>query len=1217
MVEGENDEGGGNCDNNDVDAKNGGSGGSRAAGHNNDDAKNGGSGGSRAASHSINEGGQQPTAASTTATTTEATSSPSPSPWSPKRFLFRGVAAVNPLRIRMNKKINKARQRGATEAASEDGSDGDDDGGPRLDPRYQILEYFDSLPDVVGSIGDNDGDGGDDCGSGAATAVSTATNAAAATKASTEAESRRPSVFTVWRPTSAIAIERMMRAEATGKGLEIKGKSSKAGSLSGFVPYLQIHLGEHKNKVATLHRNGRTRIFFPSEAARDDVLKELEPLRQHLIDVVHEAKRAVAKTAVSAFIQPMEKTAMLAKTQARSIGQSHLVSDLAASSRAVTGAADGALSHLVKSTESGIGSVSKNLRTSTESGIGSVSKNLRTSTGAVTSGLKNSLVGRSARNAGDAVVGAASSSFEKTSAVIAEVNHGTVAASSRLRESLRRAVSRINSEKKKSRAFENDEREWALRRLLWDMDDPSIRKIDDYAAARHSCYGIELPDRMLWKAFVVDKDISRPEGSKYYTVRPSEPAFQDMNFNAIYKTRKNKGDKKSGGDPRVVLWQTSCGVDGECDPMDPRGLIMAYEEHGRVLPVVSDFDCFTMGTRGFRYDVSLPEEQKELLKWSVDQIEDILDEMKPDLSKSWTACWLKVLKASASAGFRPSMPRYGFGDTMSYSIVEHAVRQLSSTGAVRHGAECFNYYFPQELDDEFLIVAGGLPNGAKWQYVGVDDLQKFLMQKIEEGYVFPLNPKWVLCDPGWKAIFDRLNASDSSDVQRALNVWYPEESGIRDRIESIFKTHPAGFVSKRDPNACGTEAMDLAQLELDRFVTFERARIKLRAVVAFNSLLEYVRRRNATRSLRRWFSGQRQRGELPRILLLDGGVSTNLEEKVGSFSVRELWSSSLLLTESGRSTIYEGHFDWIEAGCDVISTVTYQCHYEANLWPSTEEVGNNADIVTSEVIDQAWKDGIGLARRAGEESFGTNARRVFVLASSGCYGAALANGAEYTGDYGDISVEQLAEFHRRKFESAMRCKPDAIAFETVPSLKECEALRRLLESDAARDALGDLHSCYVSLACRGDSELNDGTPVKQALDVLLSVPSRRLHGIGFNCCDSRHLQGLLSTLLEELSRRQERRAIVAYPNSGEQWDAETESWVTGTGVTASSEMASTLMGVVRHVELQWSELRSDSGEETNLAFPSILVGGCCRTTPQAIAELRSHLNKHLADEFAS
>ena len=33
-------------------------------------------------------------------------------------------------------------------------------------------------------------------------------------------------------------------------------------------------------------------------------------------------------------------------------------------------------------------------------------------------------------------------------------------------------------------------------------------------------------------------------------------------------------------------------------------------------------------------------------------------------------------------------------------IMECAVAHLSTTGAVRHGPECFNYYFPQELDNE-------------------------------------------------------------------------------------------------------------------------------------------------------------------------------------------------------------------------------------------------------------------------------------------------------------------------------------------------------------------------------------------------------------------------------------------------------------------------------------------------------------------------------------
>jgi hypothetical protein len=80
----------------------------------------------------------------------------------------------------------------------------------------------------------------------------------------------------------------------------------------------------------------------------------------------------------------------------------------------------------------------------------------------------------------------------------------------------------------------------------------------------------------------------------------------------------------------------------------------------------------------------------------------------------------------------------------SYAIVEKAVSFLQDSGAVRHGAECFNFYFPQELDDEFLIVFDSFPE--KWRYVSTSELQDFLLQRIQEGYTFPLNPKWVLCD---------------------------------------------------------------------------------------------------------------------------------------------------------------------------------------------------------------------------------------------------------------------------------------------------------------------------------------------------------------------------------------------------------------------------------------------------------------------------------------
>lgn len=214
---------------------------------------------------------------------------------------------------------------------------------------------------------------------------------------------------------------------------------------------------------------------------------------------------------------------------------------------------------------------------------------------------------------------------------------------------------------------------------------------------------------------------------------------------------------------------------------------------------------------------------------------------------TWTSCWLNnVLKPSALKGFMPAVPRFGFGDPKSYAIMECAVGRLSTCGAVRHGAECFNYFFPQELDDEFLIVSDTLPGNVSWQYANVTELQEFLSDKIDEGFTFPLNPKWVLCDKGWKKLYDRLLSSDKPNVQESLNIWFPPKSGIRERIESIHERNPRGFIQeKRDTRYSGTEAMDLASLELDRYLALRRAKMKLRAVVAFNELLISVRKKNA------------------------------------------------------------------------------------------------------------------------------------------------------------------------------------------------------------------------------------------------------------------------------------------------------------------------------------------------------------------------------------
>ncbi|KAL3941823.1 MAG: hypothetical protein SGBAC_003869, partial [Bacillariaceae sp.] len=144
------------------------------------------------------------------------------------------------------------------------------------------------------------------------------------------------------------------------------------------------------------------------------------------------------------------------------------------------------------------------------------------------------------------------------------------------------------------------------------------------------------------------------------------------------------------------------------------------------------------------------------------------------------------------AGINFDSPPYGYGDPKSYGIMEKAASRMKDTGAVRHGSECFNYGFPQEIDDSFLLVSDTLEN-VPWRYLDVTQLQDLLIEKLQEGFVFPLNPKWILCDPGWKKVYDHLMKSEALYSDTCRDVWYPPSLGIRQRIEKICKKHPMGF----------------------------------------------------------------------------------------------------------------------------------------------------------------------------------------------------------------------------------------------------------------------------------------------------------------------------------------------------------------------------------------------------------------------------------------
>ncbi len=172
------------------------------------------------------------------------------------------------------------------------------------------------------------------------------------------------------------------------------------------------------------------------------------------------------------------------------------------------------------------------------------------------------------------------------------------------------------------------------------------------------------------------------------------PEFQVMNLDTLRKGH-NKRSKPSSSEPEPwpVLYHGGRGSKGDAepaektDPLCPLGLLVAYEEvgegFGKVTPVVSDFDCFLLGTRGVQWHEPLREEEHSMLKLCIDEIEGILS--TPQEGTGWTKRWLEVKKKHYSGGSASSkeMPKFGYADPRSYTMMKGAVHRLRRNGAVR------------------------------------------------------------------------------------------------------------------------------------------------------------------------------------------------------------------------------------------------------------------------------------------------------------------------------------------------------------------------------------------------------------------------------------------------------------------------------------------------------------------------------------------------------
>ena len=123
-------------------------------------------------------------------------------------------------------------------------------------------------------------------------------------------------------------------------------------------------------------------------------------------------------------------------------------------------------------------------------------------------------------------------------------------------------------------------------------------------------------------------------------------------------------------------------------------------------------------------------------------------------------------------------------------------------------------------------------------------------------------------------------------------------------------------------------------------------------------------------------------------LLLDGGLSNELERQ-GCNLNQKLWSAKLL--ESNPEAIVLAHLAYLEAGAQCIITSSYQATLPGFMAIGYDEPSASKLILKSvQVAEEARKRFMLLH---------PNQANPLIAASIGPYGAYLANGSEYRGDY--------------------------------------------------------------------------------------------------------------------------------------------------------------------------------------------------------------------------
>lgn len=292
----------------------------------------------------------------------------------------------------------------------------------------------------------------------------------------------------------------------------------------------------------------------------------------------------------------------------------------------------------------------------------------------------------------------------------------------------------------------------------------------------------------------------------------------------------------------------------------------------------------------------------------------------------------------------------------------------------------------------------------------------------------------------------------------------------------------------------------------------------------------------------------------PRQLILDGATGTELNRR-GVDTGLPLWSANALMNDHDAKILQQIHEDYLRAGADILTTNTFRTHRRA-LAPS-----GNADRAL-----ELTRRAVDIARAAIANVPADKPRFVAGSISTleDCYRPDLVP-----------PDDELRAEHSERIHHLVECGVDLILIETINTIREAVIMAKLATMTGT--------PVIVSFVCDRDGKLLSGETLTEAANQLLPLG---ICAIGVNCGPTPNLARPLAELqvacLDAITSGHH-FPLIAYGNIG-----------------------------YADEEVGWINTDSEDPKhycEHATRWPVKIVGGCCGTTPEHIAQLGSVLNR--------